>query len=283
MRQASDAAKAFFASRAAGFYADLFTLTLKGGSVLRWTSLDIDVTWGGNTWLAQSPNLERSALSIRNTAETPKLEIMLSAIDTDFVGGSNVKTAIWQGAFDGARMELDRLPMTFPGDTSLGPPITLYAGRIGEIELTAVGAKITVCGDVVIMTQYAPRNVFQSGCQHTFCDAGCTLLASNFTVAGAVGAGSSRSFIAWGGAGTIYRGGFITFISGANAGQIRSIRDADSSGLFLVYPLYVDPVAGDAFTAIRGCDKTLATCTGDFGNQLHYRGFPFVPDASYAA
>ena len=283
MRDASAAAKAFFASRQPGFYADLFTLTLKDGLTLRWTSLDIDVTWGPDTWLAQSPNLQRSSLSIRNTSETPNLEIELSALDNDFIGGNNLKQLIWQGALDGARFRLDRLPMTFPGDTSLGPPITLYGGRVGEIELNATGGKITVCGDVVIMAQYAPRNVFQTGCQHTFCDAGCTLAAAAFTVAGVADAGSNRNFIAWGGSGTIYAGGSITFTSGANAGQSRSIRNADGTGLFLVYPLFVTPTAGDAFTAIRGCDKTLTTCTNDFANQLHYRGFPFVPDASYAA
>ena len=54
------------------------------------------ITYGGNTWIAQSPNLARSSISVRNTVEVPELKVILSALDNDFVGGSNIKQLIHQ-------------------------------------------------------------------------------------------------------------------------------------------------------------------------------------------
>src|SRR5271169_6310178 len=110
MRPISSAAQAYLASQAPVFPADLFTLTLIGGSpVYYWTSTDIPITYGGITYVAQSPNLVRSSISVRNTVEVPELKVMLSALDNDFVGGSNIKQLIHEGALDGARLKLERL------------------------------------------------------------------------------------------------------------------------------------------------------------------------------
>ncbi len=294
MRNWSLAARSFFASRAKGHRADLFTITLADGTAYRWTSLDRDVTYGDFTWLAQSPNLERVSMSVRNTTEVPELQIKLSALDNDFAGGANVKLAIFQGDFDGARVLYEMLPI--PGelnprvalDTSLGPPVTLFGGRVGEIQVTATGATIKGRGDVVIMSQYAPRNVYQTSCQHRFCDAGCTLNAADFTLIGVdVGAGSTVSSIFWGGtqpANVLQASlGSITFTSGVNKGHKRTIADGNSAGLVLAYPLWFTPAVGDLYDLFLGCNKLLATCTDTYNNRLHFRGFPAVPPASYAA
>ncbi len=288
MREWSLAALAFFASRGKAHRADLFTFSLADGSIYRWTSFDRDVTYGTFTWLAQSPNIQRNSMSVRNTSEVPELEIELTALDNDFAGGVNVKLAIFQSAFDGARVRYELLPIpTTPDpqlalDTSLGPPITMFEGRVGEIQLTAIGATIKVRGDVVVMSQYAPRNEYQTSCQHRFCDEGCTLSAASFTTSGSVGGGSTVSVIA-GGIGALAAHGSVTFTSGANAGHKRSIVAADGSGFTLAYPLWFLPEAGDSYDLFQGCDKTLTTCTDTYNNRLHFRGFPAIPDASYAA
>ncbi len=288
MRQASATAQAFLASRAPGFYADLFTVTLMDGTIFRWTSFDISITYAGTTWLAQGPMLERSAISVRNTIEVPDLRVTLLALDNDFIGGTNIKTQIHNGEFDGARLRLDRLPMTFPGDTSLGPPITMFGGRVGKADITATGAQLLVKGDVVIMNQYAPRNVFQSSCLWTFCDLGCKLLEANFTDHDTVAAGSTVSFIAWSIPSSnpkIYVHGKITFTGGVLNGESRSIVVCNAAGIIVSYPFLLPPAVGDPFAILRGCDKTLSTgsdqdCTA-YNNTQHFRAFPFIPQPEY--
>jgi uncharacterized phage protein (TIGR02218 family) len=289
MRQISGAALAYLASGAPCFPADLFTLTLIGGSpVYRWTSTDIPISYGGNTWIAQSPNLHRSSISVRNTVEVPELKIILSALDDDFVGGSNIKQQCHEGALDGARLKLERLPMPTPGNTSLGPPTLMFDGRVGQVQITATGAEILVKGDVVVMNQYAPHNVFQASCQWTFCDHGCTLSAASFTSSFTVGSGPSISFLPWTAApGTPanFVLGKVTMTSGINNGEQRTIRAAGPTGVIVSYPFFNVANPGDTFTALQGCNKLLSggtqSCTS-YANTQHFRGFPYVPQPEYS-
>ncbi len=294
MRDFSPAAQAFFASRAKGHRVDLFTLTLEDGTIYRTTSLDRVVTYGGDTWIATGPSFQRTSMNVRNTAEVPQLEIRVSALDNDFTGGTNIKLAIYQGDLDGARIRYELLPLpTAPDpftalDTSLGPPVTMFDGRVGEIQLDAQGAIIRVDGDVSLLAQSAPRNLHTSSCQHRFCDAGCTLSAATFTTTGCdVGAGSTTLSILWGGTlpatPALAALGQVTFTTGANAGHKRSIVFADGTSFLMAYPLWFPPATGDLFDLFQGCDKLLATCTVTYNNRANFRGFTAVPDASYAA
>jgi hypothetical protein len=174
------------------------------------------------------------------------------------------------------------------GPTNAG--IRLMGGNVANIDLTGNVATINIKGKVNLLDQYAPRNLYQLGCEHAFCDAGCTLARSAFTTAYTVGTAPTRTFIPWSGTApanaTNYRFGTVTFTSGPCAGQARTVRAADSSGLTLIHPLVGTPVAGDDFTAFEGCDKFLDTgsrqdCTAR-SNTQNWRAFPFVPPADTA-
>jgi len=153
--------------------------------------------------------------------------------------------------------------------------------------LTGNSAKIKVKGKNNKLAMNAPRNVFQVGCLHAFCDPGCTLSRAAFTTSYAVGVAPSKVFIPWSGAApgnaSNYRFGSVRLTSGPASGQWRTVKVADNTGLTLSYPLYDLPVAGDTFTAFEGCDKTLNSGSGqsctDRGNEQNIRQFPFVPPA----
>ena len=42
------------------------------------------------------------------------------------------------------------------------------------------------------------------------------------------------------------------------------------------------PSAGDTFTCYPGCDRALLTCTNKFGNQVNFRGYPYIPSPESA-
>ena len=288
-RTISAAALAYLATGAPVYPADLFTITFIGGSpIVRWTSTDIPITINGNTWVAQSPNLERTSLTVRNTVEVPELKVNLYALDNDFSGGANIKQQIHQGAFDGARLKLERLVMPTPGDLSLGPPTLMFDGRVGQVQVTAVGATIQAKGDVVVMNQYAPRNIFQASCQWTFCDFGCTLSEANFTFGYTIVGPPTLTFLPWSPPTlpATYVHGKVTMTSGVNVGQQRTIRAADSTGVTVSYPFFNVSDVGDTFNALLGCDKTLNTGSGQdcsaYSNTQHFRGFPHVPSPEYS-
>ena len=190
---------------------------------------------------------------------------------------------------------MQRVFMPSPGDVSLGS-ILMFCGRISQAVITAAGITFTAKGDNVLMNQQTPRNLYQTTCLHTFCDAGCTLLELNYTIANSVGAGATTSFVPWSEAPTnpsLFVLGKLTFNAvdaggGVCADQIRTIRNADSTGVYLTYPLYGTPNAGDAFAALMGCSRALNACrnrtdkSGDaIDNSQNYRGEPWVPQAEY--
>jgi len=289
MRPAGAPLIAFMYSRLPCWVADCFTFTLRDGSVYNWTSFDQPVTYGPTTYLAQGPMLQRSKLGVKNTVEVPELDLDLFALDTSFVGGINVKTALHNGYFDGATVEMNRFFMPTPGDTTLGP-LLMFGGRMGQAKITAIGGSLTIRGANVLMNQYAPRNLYQPSCLHAFCDINCTLLETAFTLTGqTMLAGSSSTQLVWSsppGDQAGYTLGKVSITSGVNTGAVRTAKFVDSGIIYLAYPLYGAPAPGDTFKILRGCDKTFDTGTGQdctfYNNTQHWRGFDQVPPAEYA-
>jgi hypothetical protein len=292
MRTVSGALQSFLESRQKCWKADLFTITTLKGVNYYWTDFDQPITYS-NAYLALGPALQRTRLGVKNTVEVPELTIKVSSLDTDLVGGLMFKEQIHNGYLDGATVSIDRLFMRFIGDTGLGVignfPGGLFQGRMSSARITAVGAELTVKGANVLMNQYVPRNQYQIPCLHTFCDAGCTLLAATFTTAQTVGSGSTTTLIKWGsvpGNPALYTLGKITVTSGAANGQVRTIKSASAAGIQLQYPLYNTPAPGDTFSAMQGCDRTYNSGSGQdctaHSNTQHFRGFPFIPPAETA-
>jgi uncharacterized phage protein (TIGR02218 family) len=219
--------------------------------------------------------------------QVPSLDVYLRALNAGFNGGAQIKQQLHNGLFDGATMLLSRAYMTAPGSTAALGAIPLFGGVVAGIAITGAKVTLTCKGKNNLLDQYAPRNVYQIGCLHNFCDANCTLAAAGFTTGYAVGAGATASFIPWSGAApgncALYANGAIAFISGACSGQSRTIMNGNTEGLNLAYPLYEVPNAGDSFTAMQGCDKTYNTCLNTYNNLQHRRAFDFVPppDTTY--
>jgi uncharacterized phage protein (TIGR02218 family) len=267
------------------FMADLFAVMLADGvTSFYWTSFDQDLVWGGNTYKSQSPWLERTAWNVANTMSVPELSITLNALNDGFNGGADIKAQIVNGLFDGATLQLNRVFMPTPGDTGSLGAVLLFGGEFSDIDVDGISAKIKVKGLTNKLDINVPRNVYQAGCLHTFCDAGCTLLRADYTASYAVGASPTRYFIPWAtapGTPALYNGGTITFTSGVCSGQRRTIQEADVTGITLSYPLYQTPLTGDAFTAFVGCDKQKSTCESR-SNFQHFRAFPVVPPVTAA-
>jgi uncharacterized phage protein (TIGR02218 family) len=263
--------------------ADLFQFTTIEGVNFYWSSWDgaDGIAYDGQTYVSQAPWLTRSKWGLTNTMEVPSLEIILRAGNAAFGGATQLKAQIHNGLFDGASVLLSRAFMTTPGSTAALGAIPLFGGVVAGINIAGAKVTITAKGKNNLLDQNAPRNVYQIGCSHNFCDTNCTLNATSFTTGYTVGTGASAAFIPWSGTApadaALYANGVIVFTSGVCAGQSRTIMNGDAAGLNLAYPLYEVPSAGDAFTAQQGCDKTLSTCKNIYNNLQHRRAYDFVP------
>lgn len=302
MKDATPQLIAFLLMKLPFLSSDLFTFTffndLPPPLYLCGTDQDITDPVSGITWYGSTPQLgvawptsrapahpsvTRSRWNIKNTVEVSTLEIEVNSDGTE--GGINIKALAHNGLFDGCTVTFQRAIMPVYGDTSLGLP-TLWKGPVGPIQVTARGVKLTIKAAMVKLQQYMPRNRFQLGCIHSLYDVGCTINRASFTASYTAGAGSTASFVTWGGSAPAsfaqYGLGSMTFTSGDCQGQTRTIQQGFAEGLQPIYPFYDVPAPGDAFTASFGCDKTRNTCDTVFNNDANYRGFPFIPPATSA-
>ena len=267
--------------------ADLFDFTLADGvTVYRWTTWPKDLSVSLNTYSSRNPWMKRGKWTVENTMSVPTMEVTLLALNTNFDGGANIKLQVHNGLFDGASFLLSRAYMTTPDDATTLGTIELFGGIVGSINLDGGKAVITTKGKNNLLDQNVPRNVYQLGCLHAFCDVGCTLLRASFTTTKLTGAAPTRTLLPWDGGiipgnVALYKYGTVKFTSGQNSGQTRNIAISDATGITLAYPLYYTPLAGDTFTAFEGCDKSLARCVSLLNDQ-NYRAFPYVPPPNAA-
>ena len=261
--------------------ADLWTITLNGGTVIRFTGHDQTIKWAGNTF-AKGPAIERGRISEKIGLEVSTLDMTITANSDDLINGTPIIGFISQHGLDGANIKLER---AYAPDWS--SPITgsviRFAGKVTSVpSVQGNVAQLTVSSWLVLLNAAAPRNLYQAGCLHTLYDADCGLNAANFRQTGTVASGGAGQKVSFGSSVTntagYYAQGRVVFTSGPNAGQSRTIKSFDGAGNFtLVRPLPAACGSGDAFTVFAGCDLAKATCASKFNNAANFKGFPYVP------
>jgi uncharacterized phage protein (TIGR02218 family) len=258
--------------------ADLYTITLKNGTALRYTTWDANLVVMGNTFLTGPPNIARSAIEEKLGMEVATLEVTIEASLTDTVNGVPILQAIGQGLLDGAGFRIDRLFMD-ASSVQIGT-VVRFSGFVGPVdELTRSSAKLTINAGTAYLNMQLPAIILQPGCTNTLFDARCGLFKASFANNLAVQSGSTLNKIITTSSqpDTYFDNGQLVFTSGPNNGLVKAIRQYTAGVIYFNSPLPFAPNAGDAFTAYPGCDKTQATCTAKFNNLVNFEGFPYVP------
>src|ERR1017187_2190708 len=271
------------------FRTDLFTFTILSGHVYRWTNYPQVLTVGGNLYSPVVPAIQKAPYRLTPNMEIPTLELTVGDKSQVVLGGSSgfggvgasfsLRTALVNGLFDGASMTYNRLFLGADLNPATYGSVYLFAGDVGPIKLQGASVVIKCRGLSSRLSVQAPRNVFQPGCIHTFCDAGCTLNPASFTDTLTVQASptTTTTVIALLGSSLLYPGGTLTMTSGPTNGEVRSIIAATPTTVTIANPLTIAPAVGTTCTVLHNCDKTLNMCTNEYANTVNFRGFPYVP------
>ncbi|MGV0960108.1 MAG: DUF2163 domain-containing protein [Limnohabitans sp.] len=262
--------------------ADLYTITLATGTVLRYTGADVDITYGGNTYSARGPLIRRGQVRtvLGLEVDTLGITVMASATNGDhLLEGEPFIPAALKGALDGASVLLQRAFLTDWGQPPVGA-VVLFSGRASDMSGKRTELNGDIKSDLELLNTKLPRNIYQASCLHTLYDAGCAANKADLTVSGSVtGNNGTGQWIQSGLSVTSgwFDQGVITFSTGPNAGQRRTVKAYASGQFWFALPLSNVPTVGDAFTVYPGCDKTQATCQSKFNNLSRFRGFPYIP------
>lgn len=279
MKSISSDLLAFLTSKQAYVWANLYTFTLSTGDVYWYTGADVDLVVNGVTFRA-APCIDDNGVSQKVGVQTDTLEITIRADARTTMGGLPIITFAKQNGLDGAVVSSQRVYYPMWGMTPVGV-LGRFQGRFSEFKdaSRSMGTAI-VAGYTELLNTNMPIDVYQGSCLNTLFDAKCTLIRSNFGAAGAIDGASTQRLLAtniMASAGT-YSLGSVTFTSGANSGERRTITSQDVDGnLQLVSPLPITPTVGDTFAIYPGCDLSRGTCGGKFNNLINYRGQDFIP------
>ncbi len=301
MRPATPALVDYLAQNDSFVITDLYAFALPGGTVLRYSggaaaltvpgtafpagSLNYDAA--GYTSFALGPRFGRSTVTTKIGVEPTELDLTVFAGADDKVGDFTFAEAVRLGEFDGATVELDRFfaPPDAPSSVALGAIIWFY-GIVADTDVGRSRIDIKVKSLINLLAlQQMPRRLYQAPCTHVFGDAMCGFDRDSLAATVAALAGSNQAAIVTGLAPnppTLFNQGTIAALSGANAGQTRTIAQLLDGTAYLLKAWLYPVAAGDTFRLLPGCDHTLATCRDTFGNLAHYGGFPFIPPPELA-
>jgi hypothetical protein len=120
MKAASPALQALLAGKQFAI-ADLFTITLRDGTELHYTSCDIDLEYSGDIYLANVLKIQRGPITQSVGVEVDAVELTIQAGTSDTIQGLPIPAFVRNGGFDGARVLIQR---AFMGDQT-GPQVTI--------------------------------------------------------------------------------------------------------------------------------------------------------------
>lgn len=299
MKPASTAFKNNLFSYYNFWIAELLTLTLLDGTIVRYTNFETDVTLSGTVYSSSktgNPAFEYEGLEQKIGVEVDEARVELWATAVNLVEGTAILEAFGQGLFDAAAVTLQRVLMPNPNDGSIPRPInfdttagavTLMQGTLSDITaLDRTHVAFDVKSKKELLNRPFPAHVYQPSCRWDLYGAGCTLNKTSFQVSGTVAAGAVQQLFNTNltNVDNYFDQGLITFTSGQNNGITRTVRlYLHASGQVLLFlPLPFAPANGDTFHIYPGCAKTMSVCQNTFANLINFGGFPFVPVAESA-
>ncbi len=224
------------------------------------------------------PIIKRS--NIRNAVGVEVDTLSVSLVTNLDVQQNNIPLAQFalQGGFDGANLTVNRFYAASWTEAPTGS-LFMFTGRVSDVNVSGTEIKMEIKSPLELLNIKMPRNLYQAGCIHALYDVNCGANAAGFTSNATVGAGSTRSVINTdlGQASGYFNLGVVTFSSGENSGESRTIKSFDSGIVTTSYPFQFAPAEGDEAQVRPGCDKLQATCNAKFDNLANFRAFPYIP------
>lgn len=283
MKNVSAGFKTMLAANQQLFAADLYTITLRAGTVLRYCDSHQTIVVAGQSYFARQygntiPGFKRGPIKMAVGLAVESITVDLLHDAQTLINSLSPSTFAAAGGFDGARIRIDRLLTTDLADTSRGV-VNLFAGLVSEATIDSERVTLNCASALVFLHAAFPPRLLQPGCNNALFDARCGLNKASYATNCNTGPSSTASVVKSSQlvqATNYFKQGHIVVTSGQNTGLVRTVRASIIGEVTLTYPLPYAMATGDTFTAYPGCAKTEAACDA-FGNRGRFGGFPFMP------
>lgn len=244
-------------------------LERRDGVTLGFTSHDRDVEIDG-LLLRASPGMMPSSITESLGLDVDGLDVR-GVLTADAIRADDLHAGRW----DGAHLSIFLFDWTEP---TAGKRI-LAEGELGAVTHSGDSFGAEFRGPAARLDRpVAPYT--SPGCRADFCDAACGLSAARFTVERQVlsvsGSTITLSAVLPGAAGA-FGFGKLRWLDGPNCGLgVDILTSGTSSAELMTAPIF-SVSANARVELVEGCDKTITTCAGRFGNAINFRGEPYLP------
>jgi len=237
----------------------------RDGVTIGLTAHDRDIMLDGLVHRA-APGMVPSAIT-RGAGMEPASMDVTGALTSDAIS----ETDLLAGRWDGARVAIFACDWTDPANR-----VALGEGNIGALE-TRDGMLTAELRGAMAMLDRPVAEETSAECRAELGDRRCRVamagrrrFAMVTAIDDAVLTVDVEEPVA-----NAYGQGRLRWISGANSGLEARILSSSGTQLTLRRPPHFDAVG--RVLLVEGCDRTLATCAGRFGNALNFRGEPYLP------
>ena len=253
---------------------DLTTIALcwrlerRDGEALGFTTHDRDLAIRGLVYRA-APGMLPSAISLSDGFAVDTLDIE-GALSSAAITAEDLRAGRW----DGASVRIFMVDWEAPG----GEILPVARGQLGEVSFRGDAFEAELRGptallDAAVIEQTSPE------CRASLGDRRCRVDMAGRIKVTRVAAVIDDETIAFEAAapGNAHGYGRLRWLGGANSGLESAVLRSDGAALTLREPPPFPAAVGNLVELHEGCDKSLATCAGRFGNAANFRGEPHLP------
>jgi len=249
--------------------ATCWKITRTDGVVKTYTDCDIDILYAGDTYL--------SIVGFTPSSIESKDDFSVDNVDVQGVLRTGYLTApdLMAGLYDFAEVEI--FQVNYRDLTQ--DRMKLRRGKLGEVRIQRDMFTAELRGLSELMQQHIGQ-LFSPSCRAILGDTRCKVNMASFTFAATVNSVTSGLIFtanALTQAAGYFTGGEVRWLTGANAGLKREIKEFVNKQIVLALPMPYAIANGDTFNALAGCDKIFSTCKAKFNNVVNFRGEPDVP------
>lgn len=255
-----------FFGRALDNAATYWRVYRRDGAALGFTAHDRDLWFGGLLHRA-APGMLPSAIRRTSRLDDDGAEIE-GALSHDSIRAEDLAA----GRFDGARIETGIV------DWVTLEAAALYCGSIETVTAEVAGFSAQLrAAKADLEIDPVPRS--SPTCRARFCGPGCALSPPAFTHRASVtGVDFDANRVSIGIPGPApFAHGELRWIDGPQTGLSFNVVSASAEGLVLGAAIDPGCAAGMRVSLREGCDHTVATCAGRYGNAANFQGEPFLP------
>ena len=243
-------------------------LERRDGVALGFTSHDRDLAIGGLRYRA-APGMLPSAITLSDGFDPDTLDIA-GALTSDAITGADLRAGRW----DGAAVRVFMVDWEAPD----GGTLHIARGELGEVSLRGDGFEAELKGPTAALERAVVEQTSPE-CRARLGDRRCRVdMAARTRLTRIAAIVDEDVFDVENAApGNAYGYGLLRWIGGANGGLDGAILASDGARITLrELPAFAADV-GDFVELREGCDRSLATCAGRFGNAANFRGEPHLP------